>query len=141
MWPACRKELRAFLGLMPLAVARWKSSWCTKAQAYNSCDEGRGHCQRDLGQDVVRELWAIKERSRYHRRYGGTPARKSALRRLDPFADRETVLTAAPNFEQTGEFWEENVNFPEVDLEVVLGHPLASGRPKALGVRAGGTPR
>jgi len=101
LWQTCRDELAAFLGLMPLVVAEWKRGWSDTSLCYDSCDDGRGYCSREVGAHEAGRIGRTLERSRYRRVYGGRAARESALRRLNPFKDLCTVRTAPPTSSRT----------------------------------------
>lgn len=119
LWPSCREELVAFLGVMPLVVAEWRTPWSDDVLAYDSCEEGRGHAHLRWEPGEARRVGAIGERSRYRRRNGGRAARESALRRLDPFRDLDSVMTAFPDLGELEDDWEEQLAFPEVPLDRV----------------------
>lgn len=123
LWDSVRREIRTFVGLMPLIVSDWDMPWHLTAVAYDSCPEGRGSVSSHWLPSDMAAVGGVSERSRFGRRFGGKAARASALRRLDPLCDVATVLTRRPDFELLEADWEVTLHFPEVPT-----HPMTQER-------------
>ena len=105
---------------MPLVRSDWRMSWAKEVLCYDFCPEDRGYCSAEWTDHHVKSTTRVSERCRFKRRFGGLPARESALRRLDPFNDPATVITKKPSFDEADVDWEPERDFPEVDARLML---------------------
>ncbi len=88
--------------------------------SYDSCPEGCGYCSAEWTEHDVKSATSVSERSRFKRRFGGRPARQSALRRLDALSEPATVITQKPCFDEAEVEWEFERDVPEVDARLML---------------------
>ena len=112
--------LSSLRGVMPLVRSGWRIVWSGEVICYDSCPEGCGYCSAEWTEHDVKSATSVSERSRFKRRFGGRPARQSALRRLDTFSEPATVITEKPCFDEAEVTWETERDFPEVDAKLML---------------------
>ena len=123
LWPEVVEELVAFRGLMPLIRSRWDLPWSDTVRCYDSCDTGWGVASRTWEIDDITAVGRTLERSRFRRTVGGLAPRQAALRQLDPFSDRATVLCDRPDPNRCEDLWEIRKDFLEVPARLLLESP------------------
>ena len=110
LWESARRELEAFLGLMPLLRSDWARPWATEVSATDASLSGYGACSSEWDRQEVARHGRVSERSRFR-----TPGAENA---------REHALVAHPLAEENYVGVEddlENVarDFPEVDPKLL----------------------
>ena len=123
LWDSCKRELRAFCGLLPLLQTSWSTPWSPACYCFDSSLYGLGVCRgwRDPGQ--LRGLGRIRERDRF-RKESSTGAREHAFAEgRGPFYDETEGLWIGTSWasEEAGFSWALNDEFPEVPEEIFGG--------------------
>ena len=119
LWPTAREELESFLYLMPLIRSDRSRGWLEEVLTHDSCPEGAGACVATRSSARAAAQGRVQERARFVRR-DAAQARGHALSCLDP-DDPLVFVTPPPSFEDVSERWEQDLSFPEVPLEGLVG--------------------
>lgn len=69
---------------------------------------------------AVADVGRIAESGRFARRYGRDAARTSAMKKLDPPKDCETVASTKPDFDELVTDWDVVLRYPEVPASLML---------------------